>query len=144
VEVLQVDEILQKAGMDVLLTILTLLTTVVIPYGAVLVRSYFKAKIAKIQDQQLRDGVTWAFERLDQTAQTTVAEIEMLLRKRLGQRTADGSEITHATLATTAVNRIYKRLPAQALVTLEQQYGDRESVDRIIRAKVEAKVWASK
>ena len=138
------DEILQKAGMDVLLTILTLLTTVVIPYGAVLVRSYFKAKIAKIQDQQLRDGVTWAFERLDATAQTTVAEIEMLLRKRLGKRTADGSEITHATLATTAVNRIYKRLPAQALVTLEQQYGSRESIDRLIRAKVESKVWQSK
>ena len=138
------DEVLQKAGMEVLLTILTLLTTVVIPYGAVLVRSYFKAKIAKIQDQQLRDGVVWAFERLDATAQTTVAEIEMLLRKRLGQRTADGSEITHSTLATTAVNRIYKRLPAQALVTLEQQYGDRESVDRLIRAKVEAKVWAAK
>jgi hypothetical protein len=138
------DEILQKAGMDVLLTILTLLTTVVIPYGAVLVRSYFKAKIEKIQSQQLRDGVTWAFERLDQTAQTTVAEIEMLLRKRLGKRTADGSEITHATLATTAVNRIYKRLPAQALVTLEQQYGDRESIDRLIRAKVESKVWQAK
>ncbi len=138
------DEVLQKAGMEVLLTILTLLTTVVIPYGAVLVRSYFKARIAKIQDQQLRDGVTWAFERLDATAQTTVAEIEMLLRKRLGQRTADGSEITHSTLATTAVNRVYKRLPAQALATLEQQYGDRESIDRLIRAKVEAKVWASK
>lgn len=138
------DEILQKAGMDVLLTILTLLTTVVIPYGAVLVRSYFKAKIAKIQDQQLRDGVVWAFERLDATAQTTVAEIEMLLRKRLGKRTADGSEITHATLATTAVNRIYKRLPAQALVTLEQQYGSRESIDRLIRAKVESKVWQAK
>lgn len=138
------DEVLQKAGMEVLLTILTLLTTVVIPYGAVLVRSYFKARIAKIQDQQLRDGVTWAFERLDATAQTTVAEIEMLLRKRLGQRTADGSEITHSTLATTAVNRVYKRLPAQALATLEQQYGDRESIDRLIRAKVEAKVWQSK
>ena len=138
------DEVLQKAGMEVLLTILTLLTTVVIPYGAVLVRSYFKARIAKIQDQQLRDGVTWAFERLDATAQTTVAEIEMLLRKRLGQRTADGSEITHSTLATTAVNRVYKRLPAQALATLEQQYGDRESIDRLIRAKVESKVWQSK
>ena len=138
------DEILQKASVDVITTLLTLLTTVVIPYGAVLVRSYFKARIAKIQDQQLRDGVTWAFERLDATAQTTVAEIEMLLRKRLGQRTADGSEITHATLATTAVNRIYKRLPAQALVTLEQQYGSRESIDRLIRAKVESKVWAAK
>ena len=138
------DEILQKAGMDVLLTILTLLTTVVIPYGAVLVRSYFKAKIEKIQSQQLRDGVTWAFERLDATAQTTVAEIEMLLRKRLSQKTSDGSEITHRTRATTAVNRVYKRLPAQALITLEQQYGDRESIDRLIRAKVEAKVWASK
>ena len=138
------DEVLQKAGMDVLLTILTLLTTVVIPYGAVLVRSYFKAKIAKIQDQQLRDGVTWAFERLDATAQTTVAEIEMLLRKRLGTKTPDGGEITHSTLATTAVNRVYKRLPAQALATLEQQYGDRESIDRLIRAKVESKVWQSK
>ena len=138
------DEILQKASVDVITTLLTLITTVVIPYGAVLLRSWIKAKVDKIQDEKLRDGVTWAFERLDATAQTTVAEIEMLLRKRLGKRTADGSEITHSTLATTAVNRIYKRLPAQALVTLEQQYGDRESIDRLIRAKVEAKVWASK
>ena len=138
------DEILQKASADVITTLLTLITTVVIPYGVVLVRSYFKAKIAKIQDQQLRDGVTWAFERLDATAQTTVAEIEMLLRKRLGTKTPDGSEITHSTLATTAVNRVYKRLPAQALATLEQQYGDRESNDRLIRAKVESKVWQSK
>ena len=138
------DEILQKASVDVITTLLTLITTVVIPYGAVLLRSWIKAKVDKIQDEKLRDGVTWAFERLDATAQTTVAEIEMLLRKRLGQRTADGSEITHATLATTAVNRIYKRLPAQALATLEQQYGDRESIDRLIRAKVEAKVWQSK
>jgi len=138
------DEILQKASADVITTLLTLITTVVIPYGVVLVRSYFRAKIEKIQDEKLRAGVTWAFERLDATAQTTVAEIEMLLRKRLGQKTADGSEITHSTLATTAVNRVYKRLPAQALATLEQQYGDRESIDRLIRAKVESKVWQAK
>ena len=31
-----------------------------------------------------------------------------------------------------------------ALVTLEQQYGSRESIDRLIRAKVESKVWAAK
>jgi len=138
------DEILQKASADVIATLLNFITIVVIPYCAVLVRSYFNARIEKIQDEKLRDGVTWAFERLDQTAQTTVAEIEMLLRKRLGTKTADGSEITHSTLATTAVNRIYKRLPAQALATLEQQYGDRESIDRLIRAKVESKVWQSK
>lgn len=137
------DEILQKASADVITTLLTLITTVVIPYGAVLLRSWIKAQIAKVRDEQLRNGVEWAFERLDQTAQTTVAEIEMLLRKRLGQKTESGTEITHSALATTAVNRIYKRLPAQALQTLEQQY-NRDDIDRLIRAKVEAKVWQSK
>ena len=138
------DEILQKSLNEVIATAATFVLTVAIPYGLALLRSWIKAKTSAVQDKQLREGLTWAFERLDQTAQTTVAEIEMLLRKRLGQKTADGSEITHATLATTAVNRIYKRLPAQALVTLEQQYGSRESIDRLIRAKVESKVWAAK
>lgn len=138
------DEILTKASADVVTTILTLVTTVVIPYGAMLLRAWIKARIERIKDQQLRDGIVWAFERLDATAQTTVAEIEQVLRKRIGQKTTEGNEISNNTLANTAVNRVYKRLPAQALQTLEEQYGGKESIDRLIRAKIESKVWESK
>jgi hypothetical protein len=128
------DEILQKSLGDAMVTLLTLVTTVLIPYAAVLMRSWVKAKIAKIEDQNLRDGLNFAFDRLDATAETVVREIEQVLKKRI-----EGKVVRPEALLSAAMNRVWQRLPPQAMDTLKKNYNP-ETLQKIVRGKIESKV----
>jgi len=128
------DEILQKSLSDAMATILTLVTTVLIPYAAVLVRSWIKAKIARIEDANLRDGITFAFDRLDATAETVVREIDQVLKQRIDGRVAKPESLLSA-----AMNRTWGRLPLQAVETLKKNYSQ-ENLQKIIRGKIESKI----
>ncbi len=128
------EEPLQKAISEIMSTVLTLLVTVVIPYLAVLVRSWVKAKIALIKDKNIRDGLDFAFDRLDKTAETVVREIEQVLKQKL-----DGKVVKPEVLLQNAITRTYRRMPAAATDTLSKNF-NAEEIQRIIRGKVESKV----
>jgi hypothetical protein len=128
------DEVLQKSLYEVFSTILTLVTTVLIPYLAVLVRSWAKAKISAIKDENLRNGIEFAFDRLDKTAETVVREIEQVLKQKL-----DGKVIKPEVLLHNAMTRTWRRLPAAATETLNKNFNS-EEIQRIVRGKVESKV----
>lgn len=128
------DEILQKGLYEAVATILTLVTTVLIPYAAVLVRSWVKSKIAAINDENLRNGIEFAFDRLDKTAETVVREIEQVLKQKL-----DGNVVKPEVLLSNAIARTWKRMPAAATDTLKKNF-NAEEIQKIIRGKVESKV----
>jgi hypothetical protein len=128
------DEVLNKAAQEILLTLLTLVATVFIPYGAMLAREWVKAKISRIRDANLREGVQFAFDRLDATATTVVAEIEQTMRRKIVGKYSDPQN-----LLTTAEAAVADRLPKAALDTLIESYGE-EGVRRLITGKIEAKV----
>jgi hypothetical protein len=128
------DDIMQSALKDILEISMTIIVTVVVPYLVVIARSYFKAKIDKIQDQQSREKLTWAYERLEATATTVVREIDQLVKQRI-----DGKVAEHKKLQALAMEHVIKRLPASAVRTFEAEYGlDRLSA--IVRGKIESKV----
>ena len=128
------DEILQKSLNEVIATAATFVLTVAIPYGLALLRSWIKAKTSAVQDKQLREGLTWAFERLDQTAQTVVSEIEQALKKT-------EKKIDSAQKLAAAVRRVNLRLPAEAMQRLQMSYTPHD-IERIIKGKIESKVFS--
>jgi hypothetical protein len=129
-----VEDILQKSLSEVAATLLTLLTTVLIPYGLVLLRSWVKSKTALIEDRNLREGLEFAFDRLDHTAETVVREIDQLVKQRV-----DGKVKNPQGLKNAALGRVYKRLPATAMQVLQQNYTEQQ-INAIIGGKIEQKV----
>lgn len=128
------DDIIERCLADLSVTVLTLLCTVILPYAAVLLRQWLKAKTAAIEDEQLRGGVEWALERLDKTAETVVREIGQVLVQR-----ANGRVIKPELMQQTAVNRVYNRVAPQALRILQEHY-DHKQLNLMVRGKIESKV----
>ena len=128
------EDILQKSLNEVAATLLTLLTTVLIPYGLVLLRSWVKAKTALIEDRTLREGLEFAFERLDKTTETVVREIDQLIKQRV-----DGKVKNPQGLKNAAIDRVYKRLPASALQILGRSY-TQQQISNIVGGKIESKI----
>jgi len=130
------EDLLKQSLTDVAATGLTLVTTVVIPYGLKLLREWVKARTALIEDRNLREGIEFAFDRLDKTAETVVREIDQVAKKRVDGRVAQPEKLLAGAIA-----RVYKRVPAQALQTMERHYSD-DQIRAIVRGKIEAKVKA--
>lgn len=128
------EDLLQKSIAEIAATVLTVSTTVVIPYGLALLRSWVKAKIALVEDQRLRDGLEFAFNRLDATAETVVREIDQVLKQRQG-----GKVVRPEMLQAAAIDRVYKRMPPAALAELEKAYSA-ERLKYIVRGKIESKI----
>jgi hypothetical protein len=128
------EELLQKSIAEIAATALTLLTTVVIPYGLALLRSWVKAKIALVEDQRLREGLEFALARLDATAETVVREIDQSVKQR-----QNGKVVRPEMLQAAAIDRVYRRLPPPALAELGKHYTDKR-LKYIIRGKIESKV----
>lgn len=128
------DEILQKSLNEVIATAATFVLTVAIPYGLALLRSWIKAKTSAVQDKQLREGLEWAFDRLDKTAGTVVSEIEQALKKT-------EKKIDSAQKLAAAVRRVNLRLPAEAMQRLQMSYTPHD-IERIIKGKIESKVFS--
>ena len=60
----------------VILAVLGLLSSTILPYAVILARSWFKAKIAKIQNDELRAAADFAMLRVDRIVQNVVREIQ--------------------------------------------------------------------
>jgi hypothetical protein len=128
------DEALNKAVQEIMSILLTLVATVFIPYGAMLAREWVKARIARLQDANMREGMRFAFERLEATATTVVAEIEQTIRRKIEGKFADPQGLLAA-----AEKATRERLPPEALKTLCDGFGE-DGLNRIITGKIEAKV----
>lgn len=132
------SEILEKATQEIITTVLTFVVTVAVPYGLVLARAWFKAKTAAIEDAKLREGMEWALDRLDKTAQTVVDEIAQTIKAR----NEAGKVRNPEGLQATAMSRTWKRMPAHATETLKRMFPEAE-LRQIIKGKIESKVKPS-
>lgn len=129
-----------KALNELAIMIIGLITTVFVPWLFSLVRAYAKAKIEAINNKETRAALEFALDRLDQTAQTVVSEINQTTK----QLSEDGklSKEDATLLLRKAYNRLSARLPADATATLQAAYGDR--LQGMLVGKIEAKVAEAK
>lgn len=125
------EAILNQAFHEILVSAIVAIAALIV-YGFKLLREWVKAKTASINDKQLRESLEWAFDRLDKTASTVVAEIEQTLRK-------SEKKITSAQKLAAAVRRVNLRLPAEARQRLDQSFTPHD-IEKIIVGKIESKV----
>jgi hypothetical protein len=108
-------------------------------YGLVLLRAYLKAKVAAIENRQLREGVEHAMSRLDFIAGTIVADLNQRAKQYTAGRKLTPEEAQK--LKTLAVARIRQQLPGYLADTLKEAVGD---LEKYLSAKVEQKVFEQK
>lgn len=131
------EEILNKAASDGVGVVLDLVLTVLVPYAIVLIRSWMKEKTALIKDQRVREGVEFALDRLDKTAQTVTAE----LRQRFVKRDPTTDKVINAEAAQEkGVRNLHARLDPDTRAMLKGLYGD--ELVKVYRAKIEQHVKA--
>ncbi len=128
------DEILQKALNEFATTILTIVLTVIVPYGLALVRTWLKAKTDAIEDAKLREGIEFALNRLDHTATTVVEE----LRQTMVRRDEDGKVENPGALQEQAVSSLFSRLDPNTQATLKKMYP--ANLKNVLKGKIESKV----
>jgi len=127
------EAILNQAFHEILVSAIVAIAALIV-YGFKLLREWVKAKTASINDQQLRESLEWAFDRLDKTAGTVVSEIEQALKKT-------EKKIDSAQKLAAAVRRVNLRLPAEAMQRLQMSYTPHD-IERIIKGKIESKVFS--
>lgn len=126
------EEILNKAMADGSGIVLDLVLTVLVPYAIILGRAWLKEKTALIKDQRVREGVEFALDRLDKTAQTVTAEI----RQRCLVRSPETGKVTNAaSIQEKGIKRLHARLDADTRTMLKGLYGD--ELVKIYRSKIE-------
>lgn len=130
------DEALQKVLNEFSTTILTLVVTVLVPYGLNMLRTWIKAKIASIEDATIRQRVEYALERLDHIVKNTVDEVSQAYAAQ-----TDLTEDDKKLRLRTAYTRIQNQLPAK---TKEILSGAVKDLDRYIITKIEANRWKQK
>jgi hypothetical protein len=120
----------------IILAVLTLITTVILPWLGKLVIAWFEAKTAKIKDDRARAAAEFALTRLDHIVTAVVAEIN--------QSRPTGDILTKEQ-AKELLTRAYNRVKAQATDEIM------ESVKMVVRdpdrytiTKIEAAVGAAK
>jgi len=126
------ETILQTSINDLVSIFVGTVVPALLIYGITLFKAWSQAKVAAIKDQQLRDALDFALNRLDQTAQTVTAEI----RQRYVTRDQAGKVENADSLAVKGVNMIHSRIDPSSRATLERIYG-REVLAKIYRGKLE-------
>jgi hypothetical protein len=112
----------------------------VIPYLIVLARGYalqrtaaMREKAQLIKDENLRNEVVHALDRLDKTAETVAADLEQTLKKMSEQgKVVNPDQLKSASLVYTKA-----RLPPASFATLQKTYGG--NLDPVISSKIEQK-----
>lgn len=132
---------LSKLLNELAIAVVSLITTVLIPWAFSVARAYAKAKIERVQNAEIRDSLNDAMSRLDLTAETVVGELNQTLRDDVAK---DGKLTKEAAkkLLTRAYNRTLERLPEDAKATLGKAFQDR--LQRVIVGKIEKKVGEAK
>ena len=126
------EEILNKAASEGAGIILDLVLTVLVPYAFVLARAWLKQKTAAIKDQRVREGVEFAFKRLEETAKTVTAEIR---QKYLKRDPETGKVINSQAILKHGIKNIHARIDPEARAILKAKFGD--SLADIYQAKIE-------
>jgi len=125
---------------ELAVVIISGITTIVIPMAYKICKSYAEAKIAAVQNKDMRAALEFALERLSNTARTVVTE----LNAKSKTMTADGKlapEIGKSLLAM-AYKRIGQRIPIDVAETLKKSYG--ENYQSMVVGQIEAAVVAAK
>ncbi len=126
------DEIFQKAAANGTQIVLDLMLTFIVPYALGLARAWWKEKTALIKDQRVREGVEFALDRLDKTAQTVTAE----LRQRYVKRDPTTGKVTNAEASQErGVRNLHARLDTNTRAMLKGLYGD--ELVKVYRSKIE-------
>ena len=130
---------LTDAWQQLLVALLGLVTTVVIPAAAMLARSWVKAKVAKIQNDETRAGIEDALERLDLLIQTQVAELNQTVKQVGADGKIDTAEALR--LKKAAFKLVSAQLNPWMKETLQKALPD---LQRYIASRIEAKVAEAK
>ncbi len=128
------DETLQKALNEFTTTILTLVLTVIVPYALSLAREWVKAKTAAIEDTKLREGIEFALNRLDLTAETVVEE----LRQTMVKRDEHGKVENPGALQEQAVSSLFSRLDPTTQATIKKMFP--ANLKNVLKGKIESKI----
>lgn len=116
-----------------ILAILGIMTSTVLPYAVILARSWFKALIAKIHNDELRAAADYAMQRLDRIVTNVVKEIQQT-------RPTSGAALTKEQakqLLTVAFNRVKAQVTDDVYETIKSVVKD---PDRYTVTKIEAAV----
>jgi hypothetical protein len=135
----EIKDAIGQLSTTIILGVLGLITTVVIPYLALLARTWVKAKITKIADEKTRADIEHAFGRLDTIIETVVGDINQTA-KRLG---ADGKLTAEdkAQLKTLALGHVGKQLTPWMRSTLAVAL---PNIGRYVAQRIEEKVGRAK
>ena len=117
----------------IILAVLGLITSTILPYAVILARSWFKAKIEKIQNDELRAAADYAMVRLDRIVTNVVKEIQQT-------RPTDGTKLTKEQakqLLSAAYNRVKMQVTDEIIDVVKTVVKDS---DRYIITKIEASV----
>ena len=117
----------------VILSILGLVTTTVLPYAVILARSWFKARIAKIKNDELRAAADFAMTRVDHIVNNVVKEIQQT--KLTGEQQLTKEQAKQ--MLTAAYNRVKVQITADIFETVKSVVND---PDRYLVTKIEAAV----
>lgn len=124
---------------SVVASLLGLVTTVLIPYGVALFRSWVKAKIAKIEDDKLRADIEHAADRLGHITEAVVAAINQSVKQVGADGKVDPEERKRLKLL--ALQEIRKQIPPYMDETLRAAFGN---LERYTVLKVEQAVARQK
>lgn len=134
-----IAETINQGLSTIVASLLGLVTTVLIPYGVALARSWVKAKIAKIEDDKLRADIEHAADRLGHITEAVVAAINQSVKHAGADGKIDADERKRLKLL--ALQEIRKQIPPYMDETLRAAFGN---LDRYVALKVEQAVARAK
>lgn len=121
----------------IILGVLTLVTTVIIPWMGKLVIAWFEAKTAKIKDEGMRAKAEFALQRFSHIIDNVVAEINQV--KPSGDEKLTKEQAKQ--LLTAAYNRVKAQVTDDIMETIKTVVKD---TDRYTITKIEAAVGKAK
>jgi hypothetical protein len=131
---------LSKALNELAIVLISGITSILIPWAFKIARAYAEAKISSVKSAESRAILTFALERLDNTAKTVVAQLNqrVVVRGEDGKIPADLKD----KILSTAYRAVMERIPADVRATLEVYYADK--LQNVVLGKIESKVSDAK
>lgn len=132
-------ETINQGISTIVVTLLGLVTTVLIPYGVALFRSWVKAKIAKIADDKTRADLEQASARLGYITEAVVAAINQSVKVAAADGRIDPDEKRRLKLL--ALQEIRKQITPYMDEVLRAGFGN---LERYMSLKIEQAVLKQK
>lgn len=138
-ETVSITDAINQGLTTIVVSLLGLVTTVLIPYGVALFRSWVKARIAAINDDKTRADIEHAAERLGHITQAVVDAISQSVRQAGADGKIDPEEKRRLKLL--ALQEVRKQIPPYMDETLRASFGN---LERYISLKIEQAVLRQK